>query len=984
MFMHLATQKLNPFDLLLLCATYLWCCSVAFSLTTDSEILISVKNSMNWNLSGWGSSSDHSPCNWSGITCDPQTLSVVAIDLSDFSISGEFPTGLCLIRTLLNLSLSDNYLNGTLTSRHLSPCSHLHVLNLSSNLFVGELPDLQHNFAELKVLDLSFNNFSGEIPASFGQFSSLKKLHLGANLLNGSIPSFLCNLSQLSVLQLGYNPFKPSPLPESIGNLSNLEILFLPYTNLIGEIPESIGKLVSLRNFDISNNFVTGKIPDTISQLRSIEQIELFNNQLYGGLPESLSKLSTLLRFDASQNNLTGILPEKIAAMKLESLNLNDNKLTGEIPEVLALNPNLVQLKLFNNSFKGKLPANLGRYSGLVEIDVSTNSFTGPLPPFLCHQNELQQLIAFNNRFSGRLPETYGECSSLSYVRLGNNELSGPVATNFWGLSKLKLLELSNNKLQGPILPNIAGARKLTQLAISGNNFSGELPTEICTLQELIKVDVSNNKLSGELPSCISQLKKLQTVELQENFFSGEIPRSVGSLIDAIDLNFSRNQFSGEIPPELTELPVLTYLNLAFNSLTGEIPAGLTKLQLNVFNVSYNRLYGRVPFGFSKDLYLSSLMGNPNLCSPDLHGLPPCPKPKPGAVFIIGVALIAVCFFFLVGASFRVYKTRSMNPRRKYNVTVFQPVGFDEKEIFSGLSEENLIGVGGSGQVYKVYLKTGQNQFVAVKRLLGPEPPSPETKSTFKSEVETLGQIRHANIVKLLMCCSGEEFRVLVYEYMENGSLGDVLHGEKGGSLLDWPRRFTVAVEVAQGLAYLHHDCVPAIVHRDVKSDNILLDSKMRPRVADFGLAKVLQKQVGDCDACTMSHLAGSYGYMAPEYAYKSKVTEKSDVYSYGVVLMELITGKRPNDPSFGENKDIVKWITEAILTSMDGIKCCESLHELTDARITYDRDQMEKVLNVAILCTSELPSNRPSMRTVVGMLIKDHKPLSPQRYSYH
>lgn len=252
-----------------------------------------------------------------------------------------------------------------------------------------------------------------------------------------------------------------------------------------------------------------------------------------------------------------------------------------------------------------------------------------------------------------------------------------------------------------------------------------------------------------------------------------------------------------------------------------------------------------------------------------------------------------------------------------------------------------------------------------------------DMKAVFQSEVETLGRIRHNNVVKLLMSFMGEDFKVLVYEYLVNGSLGDTLHGEKGGVLLDWPTRFSIAVGAAHGLAYLHHDCVPPIVHRDVKSNNILLDEEFRPRVADFGLAKSLLQDVKEGNR-VMSRIAGSCGYIAPEYAYTLKVDEKSDVYSFGVVLLELITGKRPNDDSFGENKDIVKWVTEAAISSPEqgtGISRIY-LDQLVDPKMnptTSYYEEIEKVLNVALLCTSAFPMNRPSMRRVVELL-KNHK----------
>ncbi|XP_050205871.1 LRR receptor-like serine/threonine-protein kinase HSL2 [Mercurialis annua] len=979
-----------PLNSLLLLYLLSFSFSLAVSLAGDSEILIRVKNAQlddpDGKLSDWvvSRTDPSSPCKWTGVTCDSVNHTVVGIDLSGFNISGGFPSGFCRILSLKHLTLADNNFNGSLDSRTLSLCSHLHVLNLSANLFVGELPEFPPEFVDLRVLDLSSNNLSGDIPVSLGTLKSLEVLSLTQNILNGTFPGFVGNLTELTRLELAYNPFKPSPLPKEIGKLTKLQNLFLVSTNLNGEIPESIGGLVSLTNLDLSGNFLTGKIPDTISGLKNIIQIELFNNQLSGELPESLSNLSTLLKFDASQNNLTGNLHEKIAALQLESLFLNDNYFTGEIPESLALNRNLLELHLFNNSFTGKLPSNLGRYSDLYDIDVSTNEFTGEFPKYFCHRKKLERVIAFNNHFSGNLAESLGDCSSLNYVRIANNQISGPVPENFWGFKNLGFLELSNNKFDGPIARSISNAKDLTRLLLTNNKFSGKLPAEVCELRELLEISLSRNRFLDELPLCITELKKLQKLDLQGNMFSGEIPSSVSSWSYLTELNLSRNQFSGKIPSELGNLPVLNYLDLAENSLTGEVPVELTKLKLVQFNVSDNKLSGKVPVAFSSGFYLSGLTGNPSLCSPVLKPFPSCSKSKPVTLYI--VVVLAICVIILVGSLLWFFRAKSVfrrNPKKLYKVTTFQRVGFNEEDIFPYLTKENLIGSGGSGQVYKVNLKTGQT--VAVKRLWGSlNAQKPESEAVFRSEVETLGRVRHGNIVKLLMCCSGEEFRILVYEYMENGSLGDLLHGEKCGGLLDWKERYTVAVGAAQGLAYLHHDCVPPILHRDVKSNNILLDGEMRAHVADFGLAKALHKE-GVEGGGIMSRIAGSYGYIAPEYGYTLKVTEKSDVYSFGVVLLELITGKRPNDSCFGENKDVVKWVTEVTLSASSspedgsengGNTCYKDLGAIIDSKMntsTFDYEEIEKVLNVALLCTSAFPITRPSMRRVVELL-KDQK----------
>ncbi|KAJ0040969.1 hypothetical protein Pint_27812 [Pistacia integerrima] len=837
---------------------FLFCFSVVLSLNGDSEILIRVKNDQivdpDRKINNWVLRANHGPCNWSGITCDAQKQSIVGINLNGFGISGGFPNGFCGIRTLRNLSLSDNSLNGTLSDRTVSPCSQLQVLELAGNYFTGKLPHFSPGFGNLLVLDLSNNLFTGEIPDSFGQFQALKALRLTQNSLSGSFPSFIGNLIELTHLEIGYNSYKPGPLPPSIGNLLKLEFLWLTQSNLTGEIPEIVGKFVHLKNFDLAVNFLSGKIPDSISLLTSIEQIELYRNQLSGELPPSLASLTTLRRFDVSQNNLTGNIPVNVAALRLESFHLNDNFFTGEIPETLSSNPNLRSLKLYNNSFTGKLPENLGRNSDLTNFDVSTNDFTGDLPRYLCFRNKLQSIVIFNNRFSGKIPESYGDCKTLTYLRFSNNQLSGKIPTKFWGLPEMKRFEMFNNSFEGSISPSISAARKLRSISIKANNFSGEIPSEICSLHQLQVMEFNQNHLFGPLPS------------------------------------------------------------------------------------------------------------------PGLKPLHPCPGTERGIPYL--VAIVAICAILLLGSLFWFFKNKSKfisKPKRPRKVTTYQRVGFSEEDICSYLKEENLIGEGISGRVYRVKLETGQT--VAVKKLCGGFG-KPETESVFSSEIETLGRIRHSNIIKLLMCCSGEEGRILVYEDMQNGSLGDVLHGEKGGaSLLDWPVRFTIALGAAAGLAYLHHDCVPAIVHRDVKSKNILLDADMVPRIADFGLAKTLQGDVAGGDDGTS------------QYAYTSKVTEKSDVYSFGVVLMELITGKRPNDPFFGENKDIVTWVTEAAVSfpESESENWLGDLRQIVDPKMnpsSSDYEEIDKVLRVAFLCTSTFPNKRPSMRKVVELLKFNRKRL--------
>jgi serine/threonine protein kinase len=286
--------------------------------------------------------------------------------------------------------------------------------------------------------------------------------------------------------------------------------------------------------------------------------------------------------------------------------------------------------------------------------------------------------------------------------------------------------------------------------------------------------------------------------------------------------------------------------------------------------------------------------------------------------------------------------------------------------VLDCLTEDNIIGRGGAGTVYKGVMPSGS--IVAVKRLAG-EGKGASHDHGFSAEIQTLGKIRHRNIVRLLGFCSNHETNLLVYEYMPNGSLGELLHNKERSQNLDWETRYNIAVQAAHGLCYLHHDCSPLIVHRDVKSNNILLDSSFQAHVADFGLAKLFQDS-GKSES--MSSIAGSYGYIAPEYAYTLKVNEKSDIYSFGVVLLELLTGKRPIEAEYGDGIDIVQWVRRKIQTK-DGVL------EVLDPRmggVGVPLQEVMLVLRVALLCSSDLPIERPTMRDVVQMLT-DVKPKS-------
>ncbi|MED6176900.1 hypothetical protein PIB30_092760 [Stylosanthes scabra] len=942
----------------------------SLSLNQEGLLLLQFKNHLtdrNNALSSWNPS-DTTPCHWLGVTCrsttkTPVTVTVTALNLSSVALIGPLPAiPLCRLPALTTLSIPDSYISDTIP-QSLSACRRLRHLDLSQNTLVGTIPPSLSLLTDLRHLDLSFNNLSGDIPAQLSHLRCLEYLDLVSNFLDGPFPNSLTNVTSLKYLRLAYNLFAPSQLPSQLGQLANLKVLWLSSCNLIGPIPNSIGNLTCLENLDLSKNKLTGEIPESITGLNSVLQIELYENALTGALPRGLGNLTRLRQFDASDNKLTGTIPEELCELPLDSLNLYNNSLEGSLPASIARSPNLHELKLFRNELVGSLQSELGSNSQLQILDVSFNRFSGELPASLCRWGKLEELLMLSNSFSGKIPESLGNCTSLRRVRIGNNNLSGKVPDAFWGLPHLHLLELNSNSFSGSISNLISFAYNLSDLRISDNQFSGLIPDAIGSLSNLLEFHGGNNKLSGRFPDSIAKLIQLGTLDLSYNEMYGEIPGWIRGLNNLIELNLAHNSFGGTIPKELGSLSELTFLDLSNNQLSGEIPLELQNLKLNKFNLSYNQLSGDVPPHYATKNYEMSFIGNPELC---VNESVKClsSKGRHYRMYVWTFALAAILFILGVAVFYLRYRN-FRNKKKGSNVSKwrsFHKLAFDEFEIVKLMSEENVIGSGSSGKVYKVVLSSGD--VVAVKKLWGATNNGNRTgivgseKDEFDVEVETLGKIRHKNIVRLWCCCNSGDSRLLVYEYMPNGNLADMLKSSKK-SLLDWPTRYKIAIDAAEGLSYLHHGIVPPIFHRDVKSNNILLDNEFGAKVADFGVAKVVREASQGAES--MSVIAGSYGYIAPEYAYTLRVNEKSDIYSFGVVILELVTGKPPIHADYGEN-DLVKWVS--CLLEQNGMD-----HVIDPSLDSKYREEISKVLNVGLLCTSALPINRPAMWRVVKML---------------
>ncbi|CAI9274229.1 unnamed protein product [Lactuca saligna] len=940
-----------------------FCSSLSVEVRALLDFKKQLKDPLNY-LDSWKIT--ESPCQFYGVSCDNQTGRVVEISLNYKSLSGKISPALGALESLKSLVIPSNYINGELPAA-LVNCNDLRVLNVTANNITGVLPDLS-NLQKLEILDVSDNYFTGDFPTWVG------------------------SMTELSALSLNDNNFEEGGIPENIGNLKNLRLLNLGGIQLTGVIPKSIFDLKELETLDLSSNKISGDFPVEITKLRNLRKIELFGNQITGVIPREFAELNLLQEFDVSMNQMHGELPTEIGNMKnLTVFQCFMNHFSGKLPPGFGDMQHLKGFSIYRNNFTGKFPVNFAKLAPLVNIDISENKFSGEFPKLLCGSGKLEKLLALGNDFSGEFPVDYAECKSLVRLRVNQNQLSGKIPAGVWGLPSLDLVDLSDNNFSGEISASVGFSTSLTQLLLYNNDFSGTLPPEIGKLTRLEKLDLSNNKFSGPIPSEIKDVKQLSYLHLETNFFSGSIPAELGQCENLIDLNLAWNFLTGKIPDSLAHISSLNALNLSRNLLTGVIPDNLNRLRFSSIDFSANRLSGRVPSDLLNMAGDDAFAGNKALCV-DENSNSNSAKPRPNfgldicddkrqpreinksklLMFCMILFGLIVLLGGLMYASYKNYKIHrekldaknrlddekgSGNP--KWKLENFHQIEFDADELCD-LDEENLIGVGGTGKVYRVESKKS-GLTVAVKQIW-----KGNKVQVMTAEIGILGKIRHRNILKLYASLIKGGSNFLVFEHMVNGNLYEAL-GRVGKNLV-WVQRYKIAFGAAKGIAYLHHDCTPAIIHRDIKSSNILLDKDFEPKIADFGVARVADQELLGSDS---NCFVGTHGYIAPELAYTLKVTEKSDVYSFGVVLLELVTGRRAIEEEYGEGKDIVYWV-------LSNLNDHENILKLVDTRlicggeteeVADKNDDIMQVLKIGLLCTTKLPNLRPSMREVVKML---------------
>ncbi|CAL0310160.1 unnamed protein product [Lupinus luteus] len=937
---------------------------------------------------------------------------LILLNLSLNHLVGEIPIEFTKLKKLRFLDLSHNMLSGQVAGA-LSGLQSIEVLNISSNLFSGDPFFQLGEFQHLLALNMSNNSFTGRFNSQI--CSATKGLHtldLSENHFVGDLEGLDNCSTSLQQLHLDSNSFSGS-LPDSLYSMSALEQFSVSANNLSGNLSKELNKLSRLKALMVSGNKFSGELPNVFGNLLQLEQLVAHSNSFSGSLPSTLALCSKLRVIDLRNNSLSGTIDLDFTMLSnLHTLDLASNHFNGPLPSSLANCRELKLLSLAKNGLNGSIPENYANLTSLSFVSMSNNSLenlSGSLSA-LQHCKNLTTLILTKNFHGEEIPESVvAGFESLMVLALGNCGLKGHIPSWLSNCRKLGVLDLSWNHLNGSIPSWIGQMDNLFYLDFSNNSLTGEIPKSLTELKGLITPNCSrsNFTVSAGIPLLVKRNKSASglqynqassfppSIYLSNNNLSGNIWPEIGQLKALHVLDLSRNNITGTIPSSISEMENLETLDLSYNDLNGTIPLSFNNLTfLSKFSVAYNRLQGSIPTGGQfLSFPSSSFEGNLGLCrdidSPcknvnmgELRPISSASARKFGKGNVLGITIgVGVGLALLLAVIVLKVSKRdedkpidnndeefSSMPHRLSGALVSSKLvlfqnsdckDFTVSDLLkstNNFNQANIVGCGGFGLVYKANLPNGTK--AAIKRLSGD---CGQMEREFQAEVEALSRAQHNNLVSLKGYCRHGSDRLLIYSYLENGSLDYWLHEcVDESSALTWDVRLKIAQGAARGLAYLHKGCQPYIVHRDVKSSNILLDDKFEAHLADFGLSRLLQPY----DTHVTTDLVGTLGYIPPEYSQTLTATFRGDVYSFGVVLLELLTGRRPVEVIKGKNcRNLVFWVFQ--------MKYENKEQEIFDPAIWHKdhEKQLLEVLAIACKCLDQDPRQRPSIESVVSWL---------------
>ncbi|XP_042060268.1 LRR receptor-like serine/threonine-protein kinase RPK2 [Salvia splendens] len=943
------------------------------------------------------------------------------LNLGFNKIAGGLPSSLLNCMGLQVLNLAGNQLNGSIPG-FVGGFRDLSGLHLSFNMLAGSIPvEIGDNCGKLQHLELSGNFLTDGIPREIAKCSGLKTLLLYSNLLEEVLPSELGQLSQLQVMDVSRNNFG-GPIPPQIGNCTSLSVLVLanswnPLPNVLslgggysmeklalpadeynfyeGTLPNEITRLSSLKMVWVPRAMLDGDLPDCWGSCSNLEMLNLAENYYSGKMPVSFSNCKKLQFLDLSSNRLGGEISDKVPVPCMEVFDVSGNHFSGSIPRfsyescapVKSLygdstgtyDPAYAYLSYFRYraQLESSLPLSGDGDSLLVLHNFGSNNLSGPLPPMPIAPERVgkQTVYAFlagSNKLSGTFPGALlDQCDQLRgvIVNVSDNGLSGQVPTEMATVCKsMVLLDASKNQFSGTLPPSIGNLSSLVLLNLSWNPLQGSIPSSLGQLKDIKTLSLAGNNLDGSIPASLGQLYSLEVLELSSNSLSGEIPKGLADLKNLTVLLLNNNKLSGQLPSELGNVSSISAFNVSFNNLSGPLPLNSNMNQCNSF-LGNPFLHCPLSSLSSSAAEQQGTLGN----SPDTASSPPSTSRQQGgngslnSVEIASITSAAAVFSVFLALVVLFFYTRKWKPRSRVSgtarkeVIVFNDIGVpltfeNVVRATSSFNASNCIGNGGFGATYKAEIAPGH--LVAIKRLAVGRF---QGVQQFDAEIKTLGRLRHPNLVTLIGYHASETEMFLIYNYLPGGNLEKFIQ-ERSTRAVDWRILHKIALDIARALAYLHDQCVPRVLHRDVKPSNILLDDEYNAYLSDFGLARLL----GTSETHATTGVAGTFGYVAPEYAMTCRVSDKADVYSYGVVLLELISDKKALDPSFssyGNGFNIVAW---GCMLLRQGRAKEFFTAGLWDAG---PHDDLVELLHLALVCTVESLSTRPTMKQVVRRL---------------
>ncbi|KAG6777354.1 hypothetical protein POTOM_017175 [Populus tomentosa] len=787
----------------------------------------------------------------------------------------------------------------------------------------GTLPSNLQNLTQLERLELQYNNISGNLPSLNG-LSSLQVILLSDNKFTSVPRDFFAGLSSLQSVEIDNNPFSNWVIPESIQNASGLQNFSANSANISGSIPSFFGPdaFPALTILRLAFNDLEGELPASFSgsQVQSL----WLNGQKLSGSIYVIQNMTLLREVWLQSNGFSGPLPDFSGLKDLESLNLRDNSFTGPVPESLV---NLESLKVVN---------------------LSNNLLQGPMPVF--KSSVSVDMVKDSNRFCLSTP---GPCDSrvntlLSIVksmyypqRLADGWKGNDPCADWFGITcnkgNITVVNFEKMGLTGLISPDFASLKSLERLVLANNNLTGLIPQEITTLPRLKALDVSNNQLYGKLPAFTNNVivNTNGNPHIGKDVNSSTSPGSPSASPSA-DTGSGSGGSSGKSGKKSS-----AFIGVIVFSVVGGVFL-LFLIGLVVFC-----LYKKKQKRFSRVQSPNEMVIHPRHSVSDNESV---------KITVAGssVSVSAISETHTIPTS----EQGDIQMGEAGNMVISIQV---LRNVTNNFSEENILGQGGFGVVYKGELHDGTK--IAVKRM-GSGVISSKGLNEFKSEIAVLTKVRHRHLVALLGYCLDGNEKLLVYEYMPQGTLSRHLFNwaEEGLKPMEWTRRLTIALDVARGVEYLHGLAHQSFIHRDLKPSNILLGDDMRAKVADFGLVRLAPEGKGSIE----TRIAGTFGYLAPEYAVTGRVTTKVDVFSFGVILMEVITGRKALDDSQPEESmHLVTWFRRMHLNK-------DTFRKAIDPAIDLNEETLASISTVAELaghCCAREPYQRPDMGHAVNVL---------------